>query len=206
LLAPVQRRLRARRIAVCHYKWHHTIYHYRIVVEELYERLEMADAEEAGARQKRLAEQLENEKRKAKRTAVQLGLLTQVVYVGSLTFGGIATALGLLGSKRLGVPDGTLEPWISLCAAISTGGAFLLRSARLRTRTAIWFDFTSFLETLLFRLNFRLPAPPTFEAIAAVSEAFEIERMKVQQRMRDADDEAEAPRLGNASPNPPRGQ
>ncbi len=147
---------------------------------------------EANARLNNLAQQLKDQQRKAKRTAVQLGVFTEVLYWASVAFGGIGTALGLLGSKRLGVPDGTIEPWISLCAAASTGGFLVLKQAGLRAKTAIWFDFTSYIDTLLFRLQFRLPFPPTLDAVASVAEAFEKARMDVQKRMSDVDGAAES--------------
>jgi hypothetical protein len=149
------------------------------------------DVEEATARRQELAAFLEKERQKAKRTANQLGYLTESISWGSFAIGGIGTVLGLIGSKRLDIPDGNLEPIIGICAGIAGGGAFLLKRARLKTKTAIWFDFSSFLDTLLSRLRFRLPVPLTIDAVAQVAEAFEIERMKVQGRMRDADDDAE---------------
>lgn len=110
-----------------------------------------------------------------------LGATAELLFWIPVLAAGCVAFLGAVGSERLGLPRGYLEPWIAGISAASASIAVVGRQARLQQKATAFFDFVAFTKNIIMKAETGLLSARDFV------ETYTSERMKLQTRLKAED-------------------
>jgi hypothetical protein len=113
--------------------------------------------------------------------AWSLGILAEFFFWLPVVAGAGVAFLGTVGSERLGLSQGSLEPWMGGMSAASASIAVFARQARLRQKANAWFDFVILTRTLILKTQVGILS------LTDLVGTYSKERMKLQSRLQRED-------------------